>query len=114
RTRQIERQKDELELQVQQRTVQLTEQQSELETINTELMRQTQWLMEQKSEIERQQEVILAKSRELEDKNEELIRLNEEKNSLVEIVAHDLRSPLASIMSGIRLVRLESELSREE
>lgn len=51
---------------------------------------------------------------ELQAKNEELLKLNEEKNSLVSIVAHDLRSPLASFMSGIQLIKMQPELTRAE
>lgn len=114
RTRQIERQNRFLEVQVNERTIELTRNQAKLESTNDELKQQAQWLTAQKTEIENQQELILSKSLELQAKNEELIKLNEEKNSLVGIVAHDLRSPLASIMSGIQLIKMQPELTRAE
>lgn len=114
RTRQIEKQNRVLEAQVKERTRELTQNQEELETINDELKQQAQWLTAQKTEIENQQELILSKSLELQAKNEELVKLNEEKNSLVGIVAHDLRSPLASIMSGIQLIKMQPELTPAE
>jgi signal transduction histidine kinase/ligand-binding sensor domain-containing protein len=114
RTRQIEKRNSLLEIEVSERTKELTQNQEELQSINDELKQQAQWLIAQKTEIENQQELILSKSQELQSKNDELIRINEEKNSLVGIVAHDLRSPLASIMSGIQLIRMQPELSPEE
>ncbi len=114
RTRQIESRNSVLEQQVAERTSELTQNQVELEAINEELKQQAQWLTAQKTEIENQQELILLKSQEIQAKNEEFIRINEEKNSLVGIVAHDLRSPLASIMSGIQLIKMQPELTSDE
>lgn len=114
RTRQIEKQNKILESQVQERTRELTQNQEELESTNEELKQQAQWLTAQKTEIENQQQLILSKSLELQAKNEELVKLNEEKNSLVGIVAHDLRSPLASIMSGIQLIKMQPEMTPAE
>lgn len=114
RTRQIEHRNRLLESQVAERTNALLQNQEELKAINDELQQHAQWLTAQKTEIENQQEMIISKSRELQIKNEELLRINEEKNSLVGIVAHDLRSPLASIMSGIQLIKMQPDMSPKE
>ena len=45
----------------------------------------------------------------LEDKNNELHLLNEEKDELVNIVAHDLRSPLNQIRGLLNLIKLSPE-----
>jgi predicted ATPase/signal transduction histidine kinase len=45
----------------------------------------------------------------LEEKNKELQLLNEEKDELVNIVAHDLRSPLNQIRGMLNLIKLASE-----
>ncbi|AHM61548.1 ATP-binding region ATPase domain-containing protein [Flammeovirgaceae bacterium 311] len=45
----------------------------------------------------------------LEDKNKELQLLNQEKDELVNIVAHDLRSPLNQIRGMLNLIKLASE-----
>ncbi len=50
----------------------------------------------QKQEIEKQHEDISAKKQQLEAGNEALGRLNEEKNDLLRVLAHDLRNPITS------------------
>jgi signal transduction histidine kinase len=50
----------------------------------------------QKLEIERQHKANLQQKQQLETINHELIKLNQEKNSLINLVAHDLRNPLTS------------------
>lgn len=40
--------------------------------------------------------------------NEELIELNEEKNSLIDIVAHDMKSPLNQIIGFLSIIKLSS------
>ncbi|MBL6445638.1 AAA family ATPase [Fulvivirga sp. 29W222] len=62
---------------------------------------------ERTKEIEAQQEV-------LKDYNNELIALNEEKNHLIKIVAHDLRSPLNQIKGVVNLIKLTSRDTSEE
>lgn len=51
----------------------------------------------------------------IEDQNEQLLSINEEKNNLMNILAHDLRNPLATAMSMTELVRYEkTNLSAEQ
>jgi signal transduction histidine kinase len=62
-----------------------------------------------------QQEEVLARikthltlrklQQELETKNEDLIKLNQEKNEFLDIVAHDLRNPLSAIYSAADFIK---------
>ena len=53
-------------------------------------------IQKQKSEIESQHKNIHQQKVELEKKNRELIKLNDEKHHLINVLAHDLRNPLTS------------------
>ncbi len=55
-------------------------------------------LVKQNKEIERQNLRIEKKNRSLESKNKDLIDLNLEKNNVLGIIAHDLRSPMNHII----------------
>ncbi|NLR92524.1 ATP-binding protein [Flammeovirga agarivorans] len=59
-----------------------------------------------------QQEKLKVSYQEIECQNERLNTLNEEKNHLIGVVAHDLRNPLTSALSLSQI--LESELKDEE
>jgi signal transduction histidine kinase len=45
--------------------------------------------------------------RELERKNEDLLRMEEFKEKLIQMVVHDLKNPLAGIMGNLQLLRLQ-------
>jgi two-component system, sensor histidine kinase and response regulator len=45
--------------------------------------------------------------RELEEKNRELVRMEEFKEKLVQMVVHDLKNPLAGIMGNLQLLQLQ-------
>ncbi|WP_420577934.1 ATP-binding protein [Ekhidna sp.] len=64
----------------------------------------TRLLMGQKEQIEEQQVDIYQKNEQLINRNAQLVALNEEKNNLVRILAHDIRSPLSQIMMVIDIV----------
>ncbi|MDW7694014.1 sensor histidine kinase [Flammeovirgaceae bacterium SG7u.111] len=85
----------ELEEKVTERTQELSEKQEELERQNEEITMQRDLVGLQKEEIEKN--------------NKKLIALNEEKNHLIGIVAHDLRNPLSSALSMAELLRSDSE-----
>ncbi|HRZ21496.1 MAG TPA: cyclic nucleotide-binding domain-containing protein, partial [Bacteroidales bacterium] len=53
-------------------------------------------IQKQNQEIELQNKNIHHQKNELEIKNEQLLRLNEEKSHLINVLAHDLRNPLTS------------------
>jgi signal transduction histidine kinase len=50
----------------------------------------------------------------IEAQNDQLQKLNEEKNKLISIASHDLRSPLARIQSLLSLLSMEGSLSPEQ
>jgi len=60
--------------------------------------RTTRLLLRQKDQISSQQENIEQKNEQLVNRNAQLLTLNEEKNDLMKILAHDIRSPLSQIM----------------
>ena len=63
---------------------------------------------EQNRKIEAQGQNIALKSEQLEKRNQHLIALDEEKNSLINILAHDLRTPMNQIQGLAQLCVLES------
>ena len=67
----------------------------------------------QKNQIEKQQVDIRHKNDQLQNRNIKLIELNEEKKYLVNILAHDLRSPLTSVL-GLTEILTSSSVSEEE
>jgi signal transduction histidine kinase len=70
---------------------------------------------EQKEKIEAQGQSLEAKSNELEKQNQNLITLDEEKNNLIRILAHDLRTPVNHIQGMAQLMLLDkSALSGEQ
>lgn len=71
-------------------------------------------LTRQKSQIEAQQNDIRQKNDQLLNRNEKLVKVNDEKNYLVNILAHDLRSPLTNIMGLTEILGSNEELSHEE
>lgn len=74
-----------------------------------EMNRLEEQLAKSYHEIRLQKEEIEKQKQNLEHKNEELIELNQEKNHLIGIVAHDLRNPLASNISITQLLKSEAD-----
>jgi signal transduction histidine kinase len=72
--------------------------------------------LEQQSEnLQKANKRIGEKNKLIEEQNQQLININEEKNNLMNILAHDLRNPLATAMSMTELVRFErGNLSAEQ
>lgn len=62
-------------------------------------IRKTRMMVNQKKQIESQQDNIQQKNEQLMNRNAQLLALNEDKNQLVSILAHDLRAPLNHIIS---------------
>ncbi len=72
-------------------------------------------IQKQNQEIELQNKNIHHQKNELEIKNEQLLRLNEEKSHLINVLAHDLRNPLTSSLCLADLIRSQSEnLNRDQ
>jgi signal transduction histidine kinase len=66
-------------------------------------------LLEQKEEIEQQRISINTKNLELEENNFRLVQLNEEKNYLIKVLAHDLRAPINQVQGMARIFLLENK-----
>ena len=56
---------------------------------------------------------ITEQKEEIERKNKDLLSLNEEKNNLISIVAHDLKSPVNQIKGMISLVKMTCKVDEE-
>lgn len=103
-----------LENEIFERTTELRSSREELIDRNQKLEAQTKQLIEQKKEIEEQKETILEKSEALEVSNRDLIELNNEKNSLIGVVSHDLRSPLTSVLGVLELLKIQPDLAQDQ
>ncbi len=71
-------------------------------------------LERQYAEIQNQQQEIANQNEKLEKRNHELSDLNHEKDTLMNIVAHDLKSPLNRIHGLSELIEVEGNLSSEQ
>lgn len=71
-------------------------------------------LEQQYVEIQKQKQEIAAQNEKLEKRNHDLSELNHEKDTLMNIVAHDLKSPLNRIHGLSDLVEAEGGLSKEQ
>ncbi len=60
------------------------------------------------------EKLVEEKTSEIRNQNEELLDLNQEKNHLISIVAHDLRNPLTSSLTIANLLKTESSAFGEE
>jgi signal transduction histidine kinase len=87
---------------------QILEKNKELELGKEALLDQTDYLHEANETISRMHEEVQQQREVILRKNEELQNLNNEKNNLIGIVAHDLKSPLNQIKGLVTLVRVSS------
>jgi signal transduction histidine kinase len=71
-------------------------------------------LAEQNQFIQRQRQEIIEQNEKLFRRNQELSDLNYEKDTLMSIVAHDLKSPLNRINGMIEIMELEGGLSTDQ
>ncbi len=69
------------------------------------------YLARQNHEIEMQRKEIAEKNEHLEKRNQELSEINYEKDTLMNIVAHDLKSPLNRIKGLTDLIVMENQLN---
>ena len=76
--------------------------------------RSTRVLLEQKAQIESQKEDIFLKNDQLLNRNRKLQELNEKKSSLVQMLAHDLRSPLSQIIGMSDLLSKSRSVKAQE
>jgi signal transduction histidine kinase len=85
----------------------IKKQNAQLTEINVSMELQQQEILDQKEKLTRQSEEIMLKNIALES-------INEEKDNLMGIVAHDLRTPLANIDGLGHLIKEAGELNEEQ
>lgn len=68
----------------------------------------------QNDKIRSQNELLMMQQEEIARKNLRLEELNNEKNSLMDIVAHDLKSPLSKVVNIAQLLPVVGELNEEQ
>ncbi len=66
---------------------------------------------EQRKMLEKQVE---ARTEQLQEKNDRLIDLNKEKDGIVHVIAHDLKSPLCTIIGYTELIKHDAQLSANQ
>jgi signal transduction histidine kinase len=82
-------------------------QKEEIALQNNEIKRKNQ-------EITRQNDLLQAQQIEISRKNQFLLELNTEKNSLMDIVAHDLKAPLSKMVGVTQLLPVVGDLNDEQ
>jgi signal transduction histidine kinase len=92
---------------------QILEKNSELEQQKEALLDQSDYLHEANQTITSMHEQVQRQKDEILQKKEELEALNNEKNNLIGIVAHDLKSPLNQMKGLLSLVKLTSSLDED-
>ncbi|HEY8936789.1 MAG TPA: ATP-binding protein [Cyclobacteriaceae bacterium] len=85
----------------------------ELESQKEALLDQSDYLHDANQTITFMHEKMERQHHEILQKNEELLSLNNEKNNLISIVAHDLKSPLNQIRSVITLIKMSKHNPEE-
>ncbi len=86
----------------------------ELERQKEALQDQSDYLHEANQTITLMHEEVQKQKNEILQKNEELLNLNNEKNNLIGIVAHDLKSPLNQMKGLLTIIKLNSAGMNEE
>lgn len=82
---------------------------------NSKRKRQTNKKLElQYAEIQQQKQEIADQNEKLEKRNQELSDLNHEKDTLMNIVAHDLKAPLNRIFGLTELVEMEGNITKPQ
>jgi signal transduction histidine kinase len=84
-----------------------------LEQVKSETDQKNAELAELQRETKKNNETLLKLQEEAREKNEEFERMNSMKDKLIPMIAHDIRSPLASLQNTLSLTR-ENVLNPEE
>lgn len=82
--------------------------------VNQKLIETNQLIEKQNDEIKKQQELLSRANTELKKNFAELEEMGDEKSHLLSIVAHDLRTPLNSILGLCDLLELEDKDNNQE
>ncbi|UII30257.1 ATP-binding protein [Fulvivirga ulvae] len=85
----------------------------ELEMQKESIMDQAEYLHEANKTISQMHAEVEKQKDEILKKNKELINLNNEKNNLIGIVAHDLKSPLNQIKGFTTIIKLTANLDED-
>ncbi|HEY0742142.1 MAG TPA: ATP-binding protein [Chryseosolibacter sp.] len=85
----------------------ILEKHKELELQKEALQDQSDYLHEANQTITMMHEEVQQQKNEILKKNEELLNLNNEKNNLISIVAHDLKSPLNQMRGLLSIVKVK-------
>ena len=86
----------------------ILEKNSLLEARTESLQDQADYLHEANEAITQMHRKLMEQKEEIEHKNAELLSLNTEKNNLMGIVAHDLKSPLNQIKGLVSIIKMSS------
>lgn len=86
----------------------ILEQHQELQRQKEALQDQSDYLHEANQTITSMHEEVQKQKEEILKKNEELLNLNNEKNNLIGIVAHDLKSPLNQMKGLLSIVKMSA------
>jgi signal transduction histidine kinase len=86
----------------------IVEKHRELERQKEALLDQSDYLHEANETITSMHAEVQKQKNEILQKNEELLSLNNEKNNLIGIVAHDLKSPLNQMKGLLNVIRMSS------
>ena len=92
---------------------QILKKNQELEVQKESIMDQAEYQHEANKTISQIHAEVEKQKNEILKKNKELINLNNEKNNLIGIVAHDLKSPLNQIKGFTTIIRLTSNLDED-
>lgn len=76
---------------------------------NMEIQAQNEEITQQRDQLEERSTVVENQQIELQKKNDELVVINQEKNALIAIVAHDLKSPINQIRGIINVAKTLEE-----
>ena len=74
---------------------------------NKEVLAQNEQITKQQNQLQEHSKIVESQKQDLLKANKELKALNEEKNTLIGIVAHDLKSPINQIKGLIMLSKIE-------
>ena len=66
-------------------------------------------IQEHRNHLSKANEDIISQKLEIEKSNMKLVELNDEKNNIIEIVAHDLKNPLTSALTMADILKSESD-----
>lgn len=105
RVNQLIKQKNILEISVQERTEQINLQKEELFKKTEDLNDMNAALEERQQLLEEQSEELRVQAKVLSETNNELTKLNATKDKFFSIISHDIKNPLSSIMGISRLLR---------